>query len=62
MINKPRRRAGMGYIMILLLILIVFAAIAVFISRRFAPSKAQVNLLSYYNLTADEIKKIFVGE
>ena len=42
----------MGYIMVLLLILIVFAAIGVFVSRRFAPSKAQADLASYYNMTA----------
>ena len=44
----------MGYFMILLLILIMFAAVAVFISRRFAPSKEQADLLSYYNLTERE--------
>jgi len=44
----------MGYIVILLLILIVFAVAGVFISRRFAPSKAQADLLEYYNLTAKE--------
>ena len=44
----------MGYILILLLILIVFAVIGVFISRRFAPSKAQADLQEYYNLTVKE--------
>ena len=52
--RRPRRRAGMGYFTILLIILIVFAAAGVFVSRRFAPSKTQANLLAYYNLTAYE--------
>lgn len=52
--NRPKRKAGMGYILILLLILIVFAVAAVFVSRRFAPSKAHTDLQDYYNLTAYE--------
>ena len=52
--KKPKRKAGMGYILILLLILIVFAVAAVFISRRFAPSKASTDLNEYYNMTAQE--------
>ena len=52
--RRPKRKAGMGYIMILLLILVAFAAAGVFISKRFAPSKAQTDLAVYYNLTAYE--------
>ena len=52
--NRPKRKAGMGYIVILLLILIVFAVAGIFVSRRFAPSKAETDLLDYYNLTAYE--------
>ena len=52
MIQKPKRKAGMGYIMVLLLILIIFAAVGVFVSRRFAPSKAHADLADYYNMTA----------
>ena len=44
----------MGYFMILLVILILFAAVGVFISRRFAPSKTRTDLQDYYNLTAWE--------
>ena len=40
--------------MILLLILIAFAAVAVFVSRRFAPSKDYADLASYYHMTARE--------
>ncbi|MCF0228331.1 MAG: SH3 domain-containing protein [Parasporobacterium sp.] len=50
--RKPKRKAGLGYLIILLIILIVFAAIGVFISRRFAPSKVYADLNAYYNMTA----------
>ncbi len=49
--RKSKRTAGLGYFIVLLLILIVFAAAAVFISKRFAPSKTQVDLRDYYNLS-----------
>ena len=51
---RPKRSAGMGYFTILLIILIIFAAAGVFISRRFAPSKVRADLSAYYNLTAYE--------
>ena len=54
MIQKPKKGAGLGYFIILLLILIVFAAAGVFVSRRFAPSKARADLQEYYHLTARE--------
>ena len=54
MIQKPRKGAGLGYFIILFLILIVFAAVAVFVSRRFAPSKTRADLQEYYHLTARE--------
>lgn len=54
MIQKPRKGAGLGYFIILLLILIVFAAAGVFVSRRFAPSKTRADLQEYYHLTARE--------
>ena len=54
MVLKPKRSAGLGYFIILFLILIVFAAAGVFVSRRFAPSKARADLEDYYNLTAWE--------
>jgi len=54
MIQKPKKGAGLGYFIILLLILIVFAAAGVFVSRRFAPSKTRADLQEYYNLTARE--------
>ena len=56
MMRKPKKSAGLGYIMILLIILILFAAVGVFVSRRFAPSKARTDLEDYYNLTVWENK------
>ena len=54
MTRKPKKSAGLGYFIILFIILILFAAAGVFVSRRFAPSKAHTDLLEYYNLTAKE--------
>lgn len=50
--RKPKRKAGLGYIIVLLVILIIFLAAGVFVSKRFAPSKTQADLRNYYNLTA----------
>ena len=52
--EKSRKKSGMGSITILLVILVVLMVAAVFISKRYAPSKVQTDLREYYNLTADE--------
>lgn len=63
MMRKPKRKAGMGYFMILLVILIIFAAAGVFVSRRFAPSKARADLEDYYNLTSwDSMGRAAAGD
>lgn len=49
--RKPKKSAGLGYFIILFLILILFAVAAVFVSRRFAPSKTLADLDEYYNLS-----------